>query len=199
MAGFAILYSVLQHNIFLKRLSEAERAGVLQSKTSEAETECEIHAGNFDTCAEKVYYAAMQYWLMKTEPSTFSWSDLENDFKRRGWTEWDGVRNYEARNNMREMKQGDLVFIYHSVGKLEIVGVAQVYHEIHHDSTDKSRTWQCVDVIPIKKLARSISLEEVKQQRELDSSALVNRGRLSVQPVTAAEWAYILKLSETLV
>ena len=141
----------------------------------------------------------MKYWLMKTEPSTFSWSDLENDFKRRGWTEWDGVRNYEARNNMREMKQGDLVFIYHSVGKPEIVGVAQVYHEIHHDSTDKSRTWQCVDVIPIKKLARSISLEEVKQQRELDSSALVNRGRLSVQPVTAAEWAYILKLSETLV
>ena len=171
----------------------------MQSKTSKDETDCEIHVGNFDTCAEKVYYAAMRYWLMKTEPSTFSWSDLENDFKRRGWTEWDGVRNYEARNNMREMKQGDLVFIYHSVSATEIVGVAQVYHEVHSDSTDKSRTWQCVDIIPIKKLARPISLAEIKQHRALDLCALVNRGRLSVQPMTAAEWAYILKLADTVV
>lgn len=138
----------------------------------------------------------MNYWLMKTEPSTFSWDDLERDYKRRGFSEWDGVRNYEARNNMRAMKQGDLVFIYHSVKNPEIVGVAQVFHEVHHDSTDKTRTWQCVDVIPIKKLARPISLEEVKQQRALDSSALVNRGRLSVQPVMSEEWKFILKLSE---
>lgn len=144
------------------------------------------------------YTPDMNYWLMKTEPSTFSWDDLERDYKRRGFSEWDGVRNYEARNNMRAMKQGDLVFIYHSVKNPEIVGVAQVFHEIHHDSTDTTRTWQCVDVIPLKKLQRPISLEEVKQQRALDSSALVNRGRLSVQPVTPVEWKYILKLSDIL-
>lgn len=143
------------------------------------------------------YTPHMNYWLMKTEPSTFSWDDLERDYKRRGFSEWDGVRNYEARNNMRAMMQGDLVFIYHSVKNPEIVGVAQIFHEIHHDSTDTTRTWQCVDIIPLKKLQRPISLDEVKQQRALDSSALVNRGRLSVQSVTAEEWKYILKLSES--
>jgi len=137
----------------------------------------------------------MNYWLMKTEPKTFSWSDLENDFKRRGWTEWDGVRNFEARNNMREMKQGDLVFIYHSVSATEIVGVAQVVHESHNDSKDTTRTWQCVDIIPIKKLARPVSLAEIKEHRALDNTALVNRGRLSVQPVTPEAWHYILDLA----
>lgn len=133
---------------------------------------------------------------MKTEPTTFSWDDLERDFKRRGWSEWDGVRNYTARNNMRTMKQGDLVFIYHSGGVAPaIIGVAQVFHEAHHDSSDKTRTWQCVDVIPIKKLPRGVTLAEIKSHRALDGTALVNQGRLSVQPVTHDAWEYILKLA----
>ncbi len=140
----------------------------------------------------------MNYWLLKTEPTTFSWDDLVSDHKHRGYSEWDGVRNYAARNNMREMKQGDFAFIYYSgTNAREIIGVAQIFHEIHRDSTDTTRTWQSVDIIPIAKLARTVSLKEIKSLRALDAMCLVNRGRLSVQPVTQTEWKIILKLSET--
>lgn len=132
----------------------------------------------------------MNYWLMKTEPTTFSWDDLV----RKGSTEWDGVRNYQARNNMRAMKLGDLVFIYHSVGAPQVVGVAKVIAEAHQDSTDPSGVWQCVDVAPVKKLARAILLAEIKQHKELSEMKLISQGRLSVQPLSESEWNYITQV-----
>ncbi len=132
---------------------------------------------------------------MKTEPGTFSWDDLEKDFMTRGWSEWDGVRNYEARNNMCAMKQGDEVFIYHSSIKPAIVGIGRIVHEAHADSSDTSGLWQCVDVAPVKKFACPISLAVVKALPQLKSMTLVKRGRLSVQSVTHEEWKFILKLA----
>ncbi len=132
----------------------------------------------------------MNYWLLKTEPSTFSWDDLV----RKGCAEWDGVRNYLARNNMRAMAKGDLCFIYHSVGKPEIVGIARVVASAHQDSTDASGVWQCVDVEPVKKLLRSIPLAEIKSNTQFAAMKLVTHSRLSVQPITADEWKNILAL-----
>ena len=135
----------------------------------------------------------MNYWLMKTEPSTFSWDDLVRD----GRTEWSGVRNYAARNFMKTMQVGDEVFFYHSVEAKEIVGIAKVIALAHQDSTDKTGTWQCVDVAPIKKLKRAVSLEEIKKIPECKAMKLVTHGRLSVQPVTPNEWQIILSMSQT--
>ncbi|MCX6780674.1 MAG: EVE domain-containing protein [Candidatus Magasanikbacteria bacterium] len=130
----------------------------------------------------------MNYWLLKTEPTTFSWDELV----RRGRAEWDGVRNYAARNNMRAMAVGDLCFIYHSNGKPEIVGIARVVAAAHQDSTDQTGVWQCVDVEPIEKLARPISLAEIKSNPKLAQMKLVTHSRLSVQPVTEEEWKLVL-------
>lgn len=135
----------------------------------------------------------MNYWLIKTEPSTFSWDDLVRD----GQAEWTGVRNYAARNFMKAMAIGDEVFIYHSNEGKEIVGLAKVITTAHADSTDTSGTWECVDVAPIKKLPRAVSLEEVKKIPECKQMKLVTHGRLSVQPVTKLEWGLIIKLSQT--
>lgn len=135
----------------------------------------------------------MNYWLMKTEPTTFSWDDLV----RAGQTEWSGVRNYAARNHMKAMALGDEVFVYHSVEGKEIVGIAKVIALAHPDSTDSTGVWQCVDVAPVKKLGRGVSLEEVKSNPKFKAMKLVTHGRLSVQPVTLAEWTAILKLSQT--
>lgn len=132
----------------------------------------------------------MNYWLMKTEPSTFSWDDLV----RKGCAEWDGVRSYEARNNMRVMQVGDEVFFYHSVEKPAIVGVARVAASAHQDSTDPTGVWQCVDVAPVRALVRSISLTEIKNIPALREMVLVKKSRLSVQPVSAQEWKQILAL-----
>lgn len=129
---------------------------------------------------------------MKTEPSTFSWDDLV----AKKVAEWDGVRNYQARNNMRAMKKGDLVFIYHSVSNPEIVGIAKVIAEAHQDSTDPSGVWQCVDVAPVNKLTQPVSLQKIKQKKELISMKLVTHSRLSVQPVTPQEWKQIMILSD---
>lgn len=134
----------------------------------------------------------MNYWLMKTEPSTFSWDDLV----AKKVAEWDGVRNYQARNNMRAMKKGDLVFIYHSVSNPEIVGIAKVIAEAHQDSTDPSGVWQCVDVAPVNKLTQPVSLQKIKQKKELISMKLVTHSRLSVQLVTPQEWKQIMILSD---
>jgi predicted RNA-binding protein with PUA-like domain len=137
----------------------------------------------------------MQYWLMKTEPETYSWDDLVRDTKEKGGEEWNGVRNYEARNNMRKMKQGDKVFIYHSVGDREIVGIAKVVAEAHPDSTDDTGTWDCVDVAAVKPVKRCVNLDEVKTNSKLAEMVLVKRGRLSVQPVTVKEWNIVIDMT----
>lgn len=135
----------------------------------------------------------MNYWLMKTEPSTFSWDNLVRD----GQAEWTGVRNYAARNFMQAMQVGDKVFIYHSNEGKEIVGIAEISKIAHPDSTDTTGTWHCVDVKPINKLNRAVSLEEIKKIPECTQMKLVTHSRLSVQPVTPQEWETIIKRSET--
>lgn len=134
----------------------------------------------------------MNYWLMKTEPSTFSWDNLVRDDQ----AEWTGVRNYAARNFMQAMQVGDKVFIYHSNEGKEIVGIAEVSKLAHPDSTDATGVWHCVDVVPVSKLKRAVSLETIKTIPECSQMKLVTHSRLSVQPVTPTEWEIIIKLSE---
>jgi predicted RNA-binding protein with PUA-like domain len=150
----------------------------------------------------------MHYWLMKSEPAAFAIDDLE---RRPNQTEpWDGVRNYQARNLMRDMKTGDLVFFYHSNCDVPgIVGIARIVREAypdctaldpghpHHDpkSTESDPRWYRVDVRFVRKLKRTIALSELKDRPELDGLPLIRRGnRLSVMPVSEAQWAFILSL-----
>lgn len=133
----------------------------------------------------------MNYWLLKTDPETYGWDDLVKEKK----TEWTGVRSYEARNNMKKMKKGDLAFVYQSVKSPCIVAIAKIITEAHPDSTDTTDLWWCVDIAPVKKLARSISLEEVKKMPQCKDMALVKKSRLSVQPVTEKEWNVLLEKS----
>ncbi|OGL97889.1 ubiquinol-cytochrome C reductase [Candidatus Uhrbacteria bacterium RIFOXYB2_FULL_45_11] len=132
----------------------------------------------------------MHHWLLKTEPSTYSWNDLVRD--KIG--HWDGVRNYLARNNLRAMKKGDLVFVYHSVEGKCIVGIAKVVREAYRDASAAEGDWSMVDIKPVKKLAREISLDEVKKNPVLKNMALVTHMRLSVQPVKELEWEVVLKM-----
>ena len=134
----------------------------------------------------------MAKWLFKSEPNKFSWDMLV----ARGEVgeEWDGVRNYLARNNMRAMKVGDRGFFYHSnIGK-EIVGIAEVCAEAHHDSTTEDPRWDCVDIRAVKPLARPVTLAEVKADPRLENMSLVTSMRLSVQPVTEEEWKLLCEL-----
>jgi predicted RNA-binding protein with PUA-like domain len=138
---------------------------------------------------------AMAYWLMKSEPDVFSFTDLMN----KPVEEWHGVRNFAARNNMKAMQVGDLSFFYHSnIGK-EIVGIMKVVKLAHPDSTaepnDKGKVvWECVDVVGVEALPKAVTLEQVKQTPGLENMALIKLSRLSVQPVTPAEWAIVCKL-----
>lgn len=134
----------------------------------------------------------MAFWLMKTEPEAFSWQQLEKD----GIACWDGVRNYQARNNLMKMKLGDLVFIYHSVSDKEIVGIAKIVREYYPDPTDSDRKWVAVDIIPEKKLRNKISLQQIKENPELENIALIKQSRLSVMPVELNEFDAILKMAE---
>ena len=135
----------------------------------------------------------MAYWLFKSEPDVFSWDDLVA--RGEAGEEWDGVRNYQARNFMRAMKVGDQGLFYHSnIGK-EAVGIVQVIAEAHPDSSADDPKWECVDIKAVKPLPRPISLDQAKQEPALKDMVLVNNSRLSVQPVTDAEWAAILKLA----
>ena len=134
----------------------------------------------------------MAYWLFKSEPGTWSWDDQVKTGKK--GTEWDGVRNYQARNFMREMKKGDLGFFYHSVNEKCIVGVVKVIKEAHPDSTDDTGKWECVDLAAVCEVPKQITLEDVKQEEELAEMVLVNNSRLSVQPVQANEWKLICKM-----
>lgn len=137
----------------------------------------------------------MAYWLFKSEPDVFSWDDLVA--RGAAGEQWDGVRNYQARNHMRAMKKGDLGLFYHSnIGK-EAVGIVEVIAEAHPDTTAADPKWECVDVRAVRPLARPLSLDQAKQEPALKEMVLVNNSRLSVQPVTAAEWAAILELTGT--
>ncbi len=144
-------------------------------------------------CLQTVIKFSMQYWLLKTEPSTYSWDDLVCD----GKGSWDGVRNYQARNNLRAMKKGDLVFIYHSVHEKVVKGIAEVVREVYRDQTATEGDWSMVEIVPIQKLEKEISLLEIKQNPDLKEMILVNHSRLSVQPVSKKEWEICLNLSET--
>ena len=137
----------------------------------------------------------MSFWLFKSEPDAWSWD--QQFAKGAAGEEWTGVRNYQARNNMRAMKPGDLGFFYHSnIGK-EMVGIVEVIRESAPDSTTEDPRWDCVVIKAVKPLNRPVSLDEVKADPKLAEMALVKSTRLSVQPVTPEEWAYILKLSGT--
>lgn len=129
----------------------------------------------------------MQYWLMKSEPSVFPWSRLVKD----GRADWDGVRNHTAKLNMMAMKVGDLAFFYHSNEGMEIVGIMRITKTAHPDPTDETGKFVQVSVEPVKPLPQPITLKQIKADPALKDMALVNQSRLSVQPVTAAEWAYI--------
>ena len=126
----------------------------------------------------------MAYWLFKSEPDVFGWDDLV----AKGTAEWDGVRNYQARNFMRDMKVGDRGFFYHSRSGLAIVGIMEIVAEAHPDSTADDPKWVCVDVRAEKPLPRPVTLEAIKSRQVLADMVLVRNSRLSVQPVTAAEW-----------
>ena len=128
----------------------------------------------------------MAYWLMKSEPRTWSWEDQKKEGQK--GAEWDGVRNFQARNNMRAMKQGDLAFFYHSVGEKACVGIVKVVVEAHPDSTDPTGRWECVDVAAVADLPKPVTLAEIKDTPQLKDMVLVRNSRLSVQPVAASEW-----------
>lgn len=132
----------------------------------------------------------MNYWLVKQEPSAYSW----DDFVRDKGTAWTGVRNFQARNNLRAMRKGDRVFYYHSVTDKEIVGLAEVAKEAYPDPTAKEGDWVCVELRPVKALARPVSLEAIKKDKRLKDFLLVRQGRLSVMPVSSEEWKAIREL-----
>ena len=134
----------------------------------------------------------MAYWLFKSEPNTWSWDDQVA--KGDAGEEWDGIRNYQARNNMREMKLGDRGFFYHSVDEKRVVGIVEVSAEIHPDSTTDDPRWECVDVKAVASIPRPVTLDEIKNEPALAEMVLVKNSRLSVQPVTEAEWRQICKM-----
>jgi predicted RNA-binding protein with PUA-like domain len=133
------------------------------------------------------------FWLVKQEPSQYSWET----FLRDGETQWDGVRNYQARNNLKAMKKGDLVFFYHSVTGKEIRGIAVVTRESYPDPTIDDPRWVVVNLKPLKSLERPVTLEEIKIHNDLQDIALVRQSRLSVMPLSKKESQIILKLSNT--
>src|SRR5688572_26351306 len=132
----------------------------------------------------------MNYWLMKTEPETYSWDDLVRDKK----TTWDGVRNFQARNNIKSMKKGDVVFIYHTGDDKSVIGTAKVVKEHFADPADAE--WYVIDIAPDKKLKKPVTLAQIKADKRLANMVLVKVSRLSVQPVKAVEFDLILALSE---
>ena len=130
----------------------------------------------------------MNYWLVKSEPSTYSWEQLTKDKK----TTWDGVRNYAARIHLRAMKKGDEVLFYHSNEGMDIVGIAKVDKEAYQDPTTDDVNWVAVDLKVYKKLKKPVTLKQIKEEKGLKEMALVRIGRLSVQPVSQKEWDVIM-------
>ena len=134
----------------------------------------------------------MRYWLFKSEPGTWSWDDQVA--RGAAGEEWDGVRNYLARNNMREMRLGDRGFFYHSIGEKAVVGVVEVIAEAHPDSKTDDARWECVDIRAVEPLPRPVTLAEIKARPELGEMALVRQSRLSVSPVGEDEWRLIREM-----
>ena len=134
----------------------------------------------------------MAYWLFKSEPSTWSWD--QQIAKGDAGEEWDGVRNYQARNHMREMKIGDLGFFYHSQKDKAIVGVVEVCSEAHPDSTTDDERWECVDIRAVEAMPSAVTLDMVKADPRFAEMVLVKNTRLSVQPVSEAEWLAIREM-----
>lgn len=135
----------------------------------------------------------MAHWLIKSEPVKYSWDKFVEDKQ----TFWDGVRNYQARNNLKSMKKGEEVFFYHSNEGLEIVGIAKVAKEAYQDPTTDDTNWVVVDFKPVKKLKKTVTLATIKADPRLANIALVKLSRLSVCPITDEEWDIILELAET--
>ncbi len=136
---------------------------------------------------------AKQYWLVKQEPESYSWSNFVKD----GRTAWTGVRNFQARNNLRAMKKGDLVLFYHSVSEKQVVGLARVEKEHYPDPTAEAGDWSVVDLIPVKALAKPVPLDAIKGDKLLRNLKLVRQSRLSVTPLTEPEFKRLLELAET--
>ncbi|TSA41815.1 MAG: EVE domain-containing protein [Verrucomicrobiales bacterium] len=135
----------------------------------------------------------MNYWLAKSEPEAYSWAQLLKD----GKTAWTGVRNFQARNNLRAMKNGDAVFFYHSVTEKQVVGVATVVKESYADATAEEGDWSCVDIAPKKALMKTVSLDEIKADKLLRELPFVKQSRLSVTPLTVAQAERLLMIGNT--
>ncbi len=133
----------------------------------------------------------MKYWLLKSEPIAWSWDNQVTE----GPSMWDGVRNYQARNNLKEMKKNDLCFFYHSVTEKSVVGIVKVVKEHYPDPTDKTGRFVVVDVKAINKLKNPVSLNRIKESKKLKNIALIKQSRLSVMPIKKIEWEEIIKLS----
>jgi len=132
----------------------------------------------------------MSYWLVKSEPGAYSWDDLVKD----GSTRWDGVRNYQARNNLVAMRKGNLVLYYHSGAAPVIAGVARVVRESYPDPTTDDERWVAVDIEPVKPLKKTVTLDDIKKEKRLSGISLIKQGRLSVMPVTKEEYDVIIAL-----
>jgi predicted RNA-binding protein with PUA-like domain len=132
----------------------------------------------------------MAYWLIKSEPEVYSWDQLVKD----KITRWDGIRNYAARLHLRAMKKGDLILFYHSNKGTEIVGIAAVAKEAYPDPSSDDPAWFAIDVKPVKKIAKPVTLEQIKKEKKLAEMSLVRISRLSVQPVKEEEWKLIMKM-----
>ena len=135
----------------------------------------------------------MRYWLFKSEPSTWSWQDQLA--KGEAGEEWDGVRNYQARNFMRTMEIGDRGFFYHSQKEKAVVGVVEVCALAHQDSTTDDPRWECVDIKAVRPVAQPVSLDMIKAEPKLADMVLVKNSRLSVQPVTEKEWQIVCEMA----
>ena len=133
----------------------------------------------------------MPYWLVKSEPFKYSWDHFVKDKQ----TFWDGVRNYSARIHLNAMKKGDEVLFYHSNEGVEIVGIAKVLKEAYQDPTTEDKAWVAVDLKPVRKLKKPVTLTQVKADSRLGKMALVRLGRLSVQPVTDDEWKIVMEMA----
>ncbi len=132
-------------------------------------------------------------WLVKEEPESYSWATFVKD----GGTAWTGVRNFQARNHLRTMKKGDLVFFYHSVSEKQVVGLARVAKEAYPDPSAGEGDWSCVDLAPLKALTKPVSLESIKADKVLHEMPLIRNSRLSVMPLTEAQLKRLLELGET--
>jgi predicted RNA-binding protein with PUA-like domain len=134
----------------------------------------------------------MKYWLVKSEPEAFSWQQMKKEKN----TSWDGVRNYQARNNLKEMKVGDFCFFYHSGKERAVVGIIKVVKESYLDPLDKTKKFVAVGMEFVRSLKNPVTLHEIKQQERLARLPLLKQSRLSVMPIEKSEWDYIIQLSE---